>query len=253
MQHDLKQRLKNGETITGSFITMGSPDVTEIIAMAGFDFLVIDTEHGPMSVESALHLVRASEVRGVPAVLRVTNAHDTTILRALDIGAAGVQVPQVNTAAAAREVVEASHYHPVGHRGLAMPRAADYGALTVKEYFQRSLEQTLVIAQCESAEGLENIEAVAEVPGIDVIFLGPFDLSHSLGIPGEVEDPRIKEAERRIVEVCERNGKAAGIFAVNGAAGRQRIMQGFRYVTVATDALLLTAAAGGELKTARGE
>lgn len=253
MQHDLKQRLKNGHTIIGSFITTGSPDATEIIAGSGFDFLVIDTEHGPMSVESALHLVRASEVRGVPAVLRVTNAIDTTILRALDIGAAGVQVPQVNTADTAREVVAASHYHPVGRRGLAMPRAAAYGALSVKEYFQQSLEQTLVIAQCESSEGLENIEAIAEVPGIDVIFLGPFDLSHSLGIPGEVEDPRIKEAERRIVDVCERNGKAAGIFAVNGAAGRQRSMQGFRYVTVATDALLLNAAAVGELKAARGE
>ena len=252
MQHDLKQRLKDGGTLIGSFITLGCSDVVEIIAHAGFDFLVIDTEHGPMSVESSVHLIRAAEVQGVPAVMRVTNADETTILRSLDIGAAGVQIPQVNSAETARAAVESSHYHPVGRRGLAMPRAAEYGALSVKEYFQRSLDQTLVIAQCESAEGLENIEAVAEVPGIDVIFLGPFDLSHSLGIPGEVEDPRIKEAERRTVEVCEKNGKAAGIFAVNGAAGRQRMLQGFRYVTICTDAMMLCAAVSGELDSFRG-
>jgi len=252
MQHDLKQRLKDGDTIIGSFITLGSPDIVEIVAHAGYDFLVIDTEHGPMSVESTVHLLRASEVQGVPGIVRVTNAGDTTILRSLDIGAAGVQIPQINSAEEAEAVVEASHYHPLGRRGLAMPRAAAYGALSVREYFQQSHEQTLVIAQCESVEGLANLEEVAKVPGIDVIFLGPFDLSHSLGIPGEVNDPRIKEAERTLVDVCEKNGKAAGIFAVNGEAGRQRILQGFRYVTIATDSLLLTAAAAGELSAARG-
>jgi len=252
MKHDLKARLKRGDVLIGSFITIGSADVTEIIAGAGYDFLVIDTEHGPMSVESTVDLLRAAELRGAPPVVRVAEASESAILRVLDIGAAGVQVPQVNSAETAHAVVRSSHYHPVGRRGLAMPRAAEYGALSVKEYFQRSLEQTLVIAQCESREGLEKLDEIAEVPGIDVIFLGPFDLSHSLGIPGEVENPQIKEAERRLVELCKKKGKAAGIFVVNGEAARRRIQEGFRYVAIATDSLLINAAARNELKAARG-
>ncbi|MFW5711414.1 MAG: aldolase/citrate lyase family protein, partial [Spirochaetota bacterium] len=118
-------------------------------------------------------------------------------------------------------------------------------------YFQKSREETLVVAQCESAEGLEQLEAVASVSEVDVIFLGPFDLSHSLGIPGQVEDPRIKAAEKRVVEICEANGKAAGIFAVNGQAAAERAAQGFRYITIAMEAMFLSAAAKEALATAR--
>lgn len=252
MQNQLKKRLKNGETLLGSFVTMNNPDGAEILAMTGFDFLVIDCEHGPMSVESATDLIRAGEVRGVPSIVRVKDSEAATILRSLDIGAAGVQVPQVGSGEIAAAVADAAHYYPLGHRGLAMPRAADFGRMQVEEYFQKTREELLVIAQCESAEGLENLEAVAATPGIDVVFLGPFDLSHSLGIPGRVEDPQIKAAERKIVEVCEKNGKAAGIFAVNGDASKVRAEEGFRYVTLATDAMILAAAAAGEVKAFRG-
>ena len=248
MQDTIKKRLQDGQTLYGSFVTMNNPDGAEIMALGGFDFIVIDTEHGPMSVESSIHIIRAAETRGVPSIIRVADSEAASILRVLDIGAAGVQVPQVGTPEIARMIVDASHYHPLGHRGLAMPRAADFGALPVKEYFQRARERTLVVAQCESAEGLENIEAVAAVPEVDVVFLGPFDLSHSLGIPGEVEDPRIKAAEKRVVEACEKYGKAAGIFAVNGEKAAIRAREGFRYVTLGTDAILLASAVAGELK-----
>ena len=253
MRNQLKELLKEGKTLLGSFITMNNPDGAEIMAMAGYDFLIIDCEHGPMSVESATHLIRAAEVRGVPSIIRVKDGRPETILRSLDIGATGVQVPQVGSGAMAAAVADASHYHPVGHRGLAMPRAADFGRMQVEEYFQKTREELLVIAQCESAEGLVNIEAVAATSGIDVVFLGPFDLSHSLGIPGQVEDPQIKAAERKVLEVCERHGKAAGIFAVNGEAARLRAKEGFRYVTIATDAIILGKAAAEEVKAFRGE
>lgn len=251
MRADLKSRLTSGKTVVGSFITIGSADTTEIMALAGYDFLVIDTEHGAMSVETATHLIRAAEVHGVPAVIRVTDPSDSTILRSLDIGAAGVQVPQVNSGELARKIAQASHYHPKGHRGLAMPRAAHYGSMGIDAYFQKSRAETLVVAQCESAAGLEKLEEVAEVPEVDVIFLGPFDLSHSLGIPGQVDDPRIKDAERRVVEICEAHGKAAGIFAVNGEAAAERAAQGFRYITIAMEAMFLSSAAKAALETAR--
>ena len=251
MKADLKSRLSAGKTIIGSFVTIGSADTTEILALAGYDFLVIDTEHGAMSIETVTQLIRAAEVHGVPSLVRVTEPSDSTILRSLDIGATGVQVPQVNSGQLARQIARAAHYHPKGHRGLAMPRAAQYGSMAIDAYFQKSRQETLVVAQCESAEGLEQLEAVAAVPEVDVIFLGPFDLSHSLGIPGQVEDPRIKEAEKRVVEICEANGKAAGIFAVNGQAAAERAAQGFRYITIAMEAMFLSAAAKEALATAR--
>jgi 4-hydroxy-2-oxoheptanedioate aldolase len=187
----------------------------------------------------------------LPSVVRVTEPSESTILRSLDIGATGVQVPQVNSGELARQIVQAAHYHPTGHRGLAMPRAAHYGAMGIDAYFQKSRQETLVVAQCESAEGLEKLEEVAAVSEVDVIFLGPFDLSHSLGIPGQVEDPRIKDAERRVVKICEAHGKSAGIFAVNGAAAAERAAQGFRYITIAMEAMFLSSAAKGALETAR--
>ncbi|MFW6208296.1 MAG: HpcH/HpaI aldolase family protein [Spirochaetota bacterium] len=251
MKADLKSRLSTGKTLIGSFVTIGSADTTEIMALAGYDFLVLDTEHGAMSIETVTQLIRAAEVHGVPSVVRVSEPSDSTILRSLDIGATGVQVPQVNSGQLARQIAQAAHYHPKGHRGLAMPRAAEYGSMVIEAYFQKSREETLVVAQCESAEGLEQLEAVASVSEVDVIFLGPFDLSHSLGIPGQVEDPRIKAAEKRVVEICEANGKAAGIFAVNGQAAAERAAQGFRYITIAMEAMFLSAAAKEALATAR--
>ena len=251
MTADLKSRLTAGKTVIGSFVTIGSADTTEILALAGYDFLVIDTEHGAMSVETATNLIRAAEVHGVPSVVRATDPSETTILRSLDIGAAGVQVPQVNSGDLARQITKAAHYYPKGRRGLAMPRAAEYGAMPIETYFQKSREETLVIAQCESAEGLEKLDEIAAVPEVDVIFLGPFDLSHSLGIPGQVEDPRIKDAEGRVVEICEANGKAAGIFVVGGEAAVARASQGFRYITIAMEAMFLSAAAKKALETAR--
>ncbi len=251
MESELKSKLKSGHTVIGSFVTVGSADTTEILALAGFDFLVIDTEHGAMSIETVTHLIRAAEVHNVPSIVRVTEPSDSTILRSLDIGAAGVQVPQVNSAELAGCIAKAAHYYPKGRRGLAMPRAAEYGAMPIDTYFKKSREETLVIAQCESAEGLEKLDKIAAVPEVDVIFLGPFDLSHSLGIPGQVEDPRIKDAERRIIQVCENHGKAAGIFVVNGEAAAARASQGFRYITIAMEAMFLSAAAKEALETAR--
>jgi len=251
MEPQLKSRLKSGHTVIGSFVTIGSADTTEILALSGFDFLVIDTEHGAMSIETATQLIRAADVHSVPSIVRVTEPSDSTILRSLDIGAAGVQVPQVNSTELADSIAKAAHYHPEGHRGLAMPRAAAYGSMPIDRYFSKCREETLVTAQIESAEGLAPLDEIAAVPGIDVIFLGPFDLSHSLGIPGQVEDPRIKDAERRIVEVCKANGKAAGIFVVNGEAAQERARQGFRYITIAMEAMFLSSAAAQALKTAK--
>src|SRR6056297_2281989 len=161
MESELKSKLKSGHTVIGSFVTVGSADTTEILALAGFDFLVIDTEHGAMSIETVTHLIRAAEVHNVPSIVRVTEPSDSTILRSLDIGAAGVQVPQVNSAELAGYIAKAAHYHPEGHRGLAMPRAASYGSMPINQYFTKCRKRTLVTAQIESAEGLAQLDEIA--------------------------------------------------------------------------------------------
>ncbi|MCX7780045.1 MAG: aldolase/citrate lyase family protein [Negativicutes bacterium] len=234
----LKKTLKEGKPAFGIFAMCNSPDLIEIIGLAGFDFVIIDTEHGPLTVESTQHLIRAAELRDLTPIIRVTEGTETIILRSLDVGAHGIQVPQVNDPVAARKLVEYAKYYPEGRRGIAMPRAANYGAMNITEYLKASNEETLVVTHCENKECLDNLEKIAQTPGIDVIFLGPFDMSQSLGIPGQVSHPLIQDAAKRIVEVCRANGKAAGIFVANGEQAKKRAEEGFQYIAIGMDIIL---------------
>ena len=247
----IKQRLRRGDTLYGTFIALNSPDAVEVLGISGFDFVVIDTEHGPMSVESTTNLIRAAEVREMAAFTRVTSASTSTILRSLDVGPAGVMVPQVSNCKAAEKIVAASHYHPVGTRGLAMPRSSLYGACDVNSYLERTREDLVIIVQCESKESLERVAAIAAVPYVDVVFIGPYDLSQSLGVPGEIDHPLVKEAEESVLEACSAAGKAAGILAGNGEAAKKKAEQGFRFIGIGLDILLLSAAAKRELQAAK--
>jgi 4-hydroxy-2-oxoheptanedioate aldolase len=129
----LKRMLKDGKTAIGTFVMCNSPDVVEVIALSGADFIVIDTEHGPLTVESTQHLIRAAELRGITPITRVTDSSETTILRSLDVGAHGIQVPQVNDRETAEKIVKYAKYFPSGSRGVAFPRAADYGITNTSE------------------------------------------------------------------------------------------------------------------------
>lgn len=235
----LKALLKEGKTGIGSFVMCNSPDIVEVMALSGFDFVVIDTEHGPLSVESTQNLIRAAEVRGITPIIRVTESSETTILRSLDVGAHGIQVPQVNNRKAAEEVIRRAKYFPLGNRGVAMPRASDYGTLNPLDYFNKENEETLIVVHCENKVGLDNLDEIVEVPGIDVIFLGPFDMSQSLGVPGQVNHPLIEEAAQRVIKMSKESGKAAGIFVSNGEQARLRKEQGFQYITIGMDVTLL--------------
>ena len=246
----LKTMLKEGRTAFGTFNLIKAPEVLEIMGLAGFDFVVIDSEHGPAMPHYGQELIRAAELRGMTPVVRVTENSRTTILRFLDVGAHGIQVPQVNSVEEALNVVRSSKYFPLGNRGVALPRSADYGAVEPLEYFRRANEETLIVSQCESVEGLERLEEIAAVPEIDVIFLGPFDMSQSMGIPGQVTHPRVEEAASRIVNVCRAHGKAAGIFVLDGESARKRAEQGFQYITINMGSSLLYRACRRELEMA---
>jgi 4-hydroxy-2-oxoheptanedioate aldolase len=241
VHNKLKEIFARGEAALGTFVNWDVPDVVEIMAIAGFDFVVLDNEHGPLTHATSQNLIRAAELRGITPIVRVPNAFESTILHVLDVGAHGIQVPQVNDAETAAAIVGRAKYKPAGSRGVAFPRSADFGLTDLSKYFEHENAQVMVICHCENTACLENLDAICQVPGIDVIFLGPYDMSQSMGITGQVGHPRIQEAARKVAGAAKKYGKAAGIFAGSGEAAREYAKQGFQYITVGTDALFLGA------------
>jgi 4-hydroxy-2-oxoheptanedioate aldolase len=223
--------------VLGTFITCEAPDLVEVAALSGMDFCVCDCEHGPLTHATSQNLIRAAQLRGMAPILRIPDFSATAALHALDVGAAGVQAPNVNTPQDAQALVRAAKYPPEGARGVAFPRASDYGHAG-PDYFARANRDTLVVAHCENLTGLANVEAIARTPGLSVIFFGPYDMSASMGITGQVEHPDVEAAARRVLAAAEAAGIAAGTFVSNGAQARARAEQGFRYIAVGMDTLL---------------
>ncbi|HCX61772.1 MAG TPA: 4-hydroxy-2-oxovalerate aldolase, partial [Clostridiales bacterium] len=203
-ENKLKKKLKEGKAAIGTFIVCNAPDLVEIAGLAGFDFVIIDNEHGPMRAESTQHMIRAAELRGITPIIRIPDRLESTILHTLDIGAHGIQVPQVNNAQEAKEIIERSKYEPIGKRGLAFPKSADYGMSGISNFTDHSNEQTLIIAHCENKTCLENLEEICKIPEIDVIFLGPYDMSQSMGVTGQVTHELVENAAKKVIEVTRK-------------------------------------------------
>ena len=239
MANELKRKLAAGEVVLGPFFTLNCPDLVEIAALAGFDFCIIDTEHGPGNPESIQHMLRAAELRGMAPIVRVTDPSLTTILRTLDVGAAGIQVPQVNSRSAAEDVVRSAKYFPLGERGACLTRSSRYGFVSgVAEYFNEANEETLVIVHCENKRGLECLGDIASLSGVDVIFVGPYDLSQSFGVPGQIYAPVMVDAVARALAAAKEAGKPAGIFVGSVEEAKARIDQGFTYISFSTDTFI---------------
>lgn len=206
----LAVRLRDGERLLGLVVKIPSPQIIEAAGHAGYDLVVIDSEHGPADTEALEHHLRAAGSARIAALVRVSGTGGGEVLRALDAGAEGVVVPRVNTAAEAEQAVAAAHYPPRGTRGLATStRAGRHGLVDVGAHVQRAREQTLVVAQVEDAEAIPHTAAIASQPGVDVVFLGPTDLSMSLGRPGELSHPAVQEAIGQIVDAVRDAGGAA--------------------------------------------
>lgn len=236
----LKDALTSGGTVVGPFLKLADPAVVEIAGLAGFDFAIIDLEHGPASIETAQNLVRAALLRGVAPLVRVSANRPDDILRALDIGAQGVHVPHIDSAEAARAAARAARYHPSGDRGVCrFVRAAGYSAEDRFSYFARANAETLVVLHVEGERGLAAIDDILQVPGVDVVFLGPYDLSQSLGVPGEVSHPRVVEKMRAAVARARAVGAAVGTFADDVETARRWIAEGVQYVAYSVDVGIL--------------
>jgi 4-hydroxy-2-oxoheptanedioate aldolase len=211
---NIKQRLNNGDYLFGPFVRTTDPVITEIIGYAGFDYVILDTEHGPMSIHQAENLVRSAKLAGTAPMIRVRENSETMITRALDTGASGVQIPQINTAESANEAVQASKFYPKGYRGVCrFTRNAEYSRIPKEDYFAKANENTLVILQIEGMLGAKNVDQILEVQGIDVLFLGPYDLSQSLGLTGQVTHPKVLSVIEEITKKARDKGLAVGCFA----------------------------------------
>jgi 2-keto-3-deoxy-L-rhamnonate aldolase RhmA len=230
-------------------VTLSSPVVSELLAEAGFDWLFLDAEHAPLEYSALQAMVQAAG-REVACIIRVPTLGEAEIKHALDIGATGVVVPQVHTAGLAAQAVTWARYPPAGKRGMGVYRANHYG-FQVSEYLQMAAEETLVVVQAESAEAVRNIDAIARVPGLDAVLVGPYDLSASLGHPGDLQHPDFTDAIDRITHSCQAVSMPLGIFGMNAEAVQPYIERGYRLILLSVDTLLLGQAAGELLRSAR--
>lgn len=240
-ENPVKQRLQQGLTVIGHWISFPSPAVVELMAGAGMDWLMIDTEHGPANWETVEDMIRAMKGTTVAPMVRVVANDPALIKLALDRGALGVLVPLVNTAEQARAAAAASRYPPEGIRGVAGTRVNRYGS-DLPQYFAEWNRQVVVACQVETGQALENVEAIAAVEGIDVLFVGPNDLSANLNRFRRFDDPEFARAVDQIVQTARRHGKAAGYMAANDDDALARIDEGFRFIALGSDARLLAGA-----------
>ncbi len=236
---DIKSKLKNGIVSLGSWMQIPSTSIAEIMGDAGYDWIAVDLEHGSMSTSQLPDLFRAIELGGTLPLARLAHNHLKDAKDALDAGAGGIIVPMIETAAQLRSIIQYSCWPPEGIRGVGFSRANLYGKY-FKEY---SLEarNTLIIAQIEHINAVSNIDEILNVPGLDAIIIGPYDLSASMNLTGEFENQLFKNAFNRILEACIRYKKAAGVHIIqpNSNELQKRIDEGFLFIAYSIDSVFL--------------
>jgi 4-hydroxy-2-oxoheptanedioate aldolase len=246
MNAPFRERLRRGDRLVGTLLGLPSPELAEIAADAGFDWLFVDTEHGALEARDVLRIVQA--VREPCACLvRVPETSETGVKKALDTGAAGIIVPHVNSAAEAARAVHWSKYPPEGGRSVGFTRSNRYG-VRFRENVAAANGETVVVAQVEHIDGVRSIEAILAVPGIDAVFIGPFDLSASLGKPGCLDDPEVQAAIGAAAAACARAGTPVGIFAAGAAGARKALEDGYTLVCAGVDTGLYAEAAAGLIR-----
>jgi 4-hydroxy-2-oxoheptanedioate aldolase len=240
-----KTNLKNGEVVFGCFVRFPDPGLIELLALQQWDFLVFDAEHGIVEPRDCENMTRAAELRGVTPIVRVTTNYQPIILRFMDTGVHGLIVPWINSGEEAERAVRSVKYYPRGIRGLAGVRAADYGqTATLDMYTQQANAETLVVVQVETAQAVENLAEIIAVPDIDVVFIGPNDLAHSLGLPGQIQHPKVQAATDRIVEAVTQTNIALGIMVANQDAARKWKERGARFIAIGLESILSPAVRG---------
>lgn len=241
----LKEKLESGKTVIGTWAVIPSPITADIIASTGIDFIIIDAEHGPLNFETAQNMVIACESRNVSPVMRLGSVSEANILRALDIGVHCLQIPNISTVEEAKKLIRNVKYPPEGNRGFSpFTRAGNYSIESAKELTKAANENVLVAIHIEGREAIENIDTVIKIKGIDIIFLGLFDISKSMGIPGDVTNPKLLEIVEQLTQKINKSGKYPGTIVNNIGQLRHYLEMGVRYITYSVDCDILRGSYG---------
>jgi 4-hydroxy-2-oxoheptanedioate aldolase len=234
-----KDKLKEGYVV-GPFSKASDPAFIEVMGYAGCDFVIIDLEHAPNSVQTAQNLIRAAQVSDVFPIVRVKENAPSVIGEVLDIGAGGIHVPQITNAEVAKQVMELAKFAPSGMRGVCrFVRAADYSSMDRYRYFEEANE-AVVILGLEGAEAIENVGQIIAVEGIDIIFIGPYDLSQSLGLTGQIDHPRVAEQMVEMINICIPRGIAVGTFVETIESAIKWRDLGVKYISYSVDVGIFT-------------
>jgi 2-keto-3-deoxy-L-rhamnonate aldolase RhmA len=236
----LKSKLRNRQLTIGSWITLGHSSVAEIMAKAGFDWLTVDMEHSAITLHEAQQLVQVIELSGCVPLVRVGANDANLIKRVMDTGAHGVIVPMVNTKEDAEQAVGAVKYPPQGFRGVGLARAQSYG--TNFEGYQKWNEtESVAIVQIEHIKAVENLEAILSVEGVDAFIVGPYDISTSLGVPGQFDHPKMTSVLSKVLDIAERLKAVAGYHVVPPDTKQvlEKVKEGYRFLAYSTDFLFL--------------
>lgn len=248
----LKQRIVNRDLLVGSWVSYAFLPTCEVMARSGFDFLVIDQEHSSIGPAETLGLIQVAQSAGTPVVVRISGHDAAEIKKALDAGADGILVPMVNSAEQAVRVVAAAYYPPRGNRGAGLFRAQGWGT-EFATYRERAAKETVVIVQIEHVDGVRNLDAILAVDGVDGFLVGPYDLSASLGKPGEFASTEFKSAMSGIAKALSSSAKPGGAHVVQPIRSdlEARIAEGYRIVAYGGDMLFFSHSLRAEAEAAR--
>lgn len=248
----LKSKLTRSKLTIGSWVTLGHPSIAEIMATAGFDWLVLDMEHSVLELSEVQTIIQVLDSKQCPAIVRLTSNHPDQIKRVMDAGATGVMVPMIKSAADARAAVDGVYYPPRGQRGVGLARAQGYGA-SFQAYRQWLEDNAVIVVMIEHVDAVNAIDDILAVPGIDAYIIGPYDLSGSMGRPGDLNHPDVQTAIAKTLEAGRRAGKPGGIHVIepDPAALQQRIQAGFNFLGYGLDIRILDSICRNHLQTIR--
>ena len=250
-RNPVKEKLKSGQLTLGGWITIPHPAVAEVMALTGLEFLVIDTEHGAINIESVQMLIQAMAGTEVVPIVRVAAGQRAFMNKILDTGPGGVIVPMVNSRQEAEEAVRSALYPPQGVRGIGLGRAQGYDDARRSEYLKVANDLILVMVQVEHVEAVKHIEEIVTTPGLDAVFVGPADLSGSMGLTGQADHPEVQKAIEKVVEAAARVHLPLGIPVGGPDNVAHRVRQGFQLLHVAVDSMCLGQACAHNLRSAR--
>ena len=248
----LKSKLSKGDLTIGSWITLGHPSIAEIMASAGFDWLVLDMEHSVLELSEIQTLIQVLDGKQCPSIVRLTSNHPDQIKRVMDAGATGVMIPMVKSTEDARAAVQSVYYPPRGQRGVGLARAQGYGS-SFQKYRSWLEENAVIVAMIEHVDAVNSIDEILAVDGIDAYIIGPYDLSGSMGRPGDLDHPDVQSAIARVLEAGHRSGKPGGIHVIepNQDELQRRIAAGFNFLGYGLDIRILDSVCRSHMKAIR--